>query len=167
MSLTSSIKLIASAIQSNTLDLGSAKFRPNHSATIAYSDGTGAGAADRIFTDQRTLAASATENIDLSGALTDAFGATITMARVKAIIITAASTNTNDVQVTRPASNGVPIFMAAGDGIALKNGSIFAWADPGATGVAVTAGTGDLLTITNSGPGSSVTYNITVIGASA
>lgn len=167
MPLTSSIKLIASAIQTSSLDLGSAKFRPSISSTLAYADGTGAAAADRIFTDTRTLAASATENLDLAGVLTDAYGATITFARIKAVIVTAAAGNTNDVQFTRPASNGAPLFMAAGDGIALKPGAMFALADPGATGVAVTAGTGDILTVTNSAGTTGVTYSVMIIGASA
>lgn len=167
MSLKSSIKLIASATQTSSLDLGSAQFNPSLSAALSYADGTGAEQADRIFTDTRTLAASATENLDLAGSLTDVFGATITFARIKAIIIQAAAGNTNDVQVTRPASNGVPFLMAASDGIALKPGALFAWADPGATGVVVTASTGDLITLTNSAGSTSVTYSVMIIGASA
>jgi hypothetical protein len=165
MSLTSSIKLIASAIQTSSLDLGSAKFRPSISSTLSFADGAGAAAANLIFTDTRTLAASATENLDLAGVLTDAYGATITFARLKAVIVTAAAANTNDVQVTRPASNGVPMFMAAGDGIALKPGAFFAWADPGATGAVVTASTGDILTVTNSAGTTGVTYSILILGA--
>jgi hypothetical protein len=33
--------------------------------------------------------------------------------------------NTNDVQLTRPAANGVPLFLAAGDGVAIGPGDIF------------------------------------------
>lgn len=165
MSLTSSIKLIASAIQTSSLDLGSAKFRPSISTTLSYADGAGAASANRIFTDTRTLAASATENLDLAASLVDAYGATITFARIKAIIVTAAATNTNDVQITRPAANGVPLFIAASDGIALKPGALFAWADPGAAGVVVTPGTGDLLTFTNSAGTTGVTYSIMILGA--
>lgn len=167
MTLTASIKLVASAIQTSSLDLGSAKFRPSLSSTLSYADGAGAAAVNRIFTDTRTLTASATEDLDLAGSLTDAYGATITFARIKAVIVTAASGNTNDVQVTRTASNGVPLFMAAGDGIALKPGAMVAWADPGATGVPVTAGTGDLLTLTNSAGSTSVTYSIMILGAAS
>ena len=71
------------------------------------------------------------------------------------------------MNVIRPASNGVPLFLAAGDGLPVKPGGAFLWVAPDATGVAVTASTGDLLTITNSGAGSAVTYYIVVLGASA
>jgi hypothetical protein len=44
---------------------------------------------------------------------------------------------------------------------------VFLWAATDSTSVAVTAGTGDLLTVTNSAGSTSVTYDIIIIGASA
>ena len=150
-----------------SLDLGDATFPIALTQALSLLNGTGAGQADMVFTDQRTLAASATENLDLAGSLTDAYGATMTFARIKALIITAAVANTNDVQLTRPASNGVPLFLAAGDGLPIRPGGLFAWACSDATGIVVTAATGDLLTITNSAGTTGVTYNVIVVGASA
>jgi hypothetical protein len=89
------------------------------------------------------------------------------MARIKAILVKAASGNTNNVNVSRPASNGVPLFLAASDGIAVLPGGAFLWVAPNAAGVAVTAGTGDLLTFTNSAGTASVTYDVVIVGASA
>ena len=71
------------------------------------------------------------------------------------------------MRVTRPASNGVPLFLAASDGLDVKPGGCFLWLAPDATGVAVTAGTGDLINIANSSSGTSVTYDVVIIGASA
>lgn len=167
MSLTSSIKLIVDALQSSPIDLGARTARPGISASLPYSDGSGAAQANLVFSDTRTLAASGTESLDLSGSLTDAFGVTLTFARIKVIIIKAAAGNTNDVQLTRPASNGAPLFMAAGDGIAIKPGGLFVWADPGATGVPITNSTADLITLTNGAGITGVTYDIIIIGASA
>jgi hypothetical protein len=104
--------------------------------------------------------------LDLAGVLTDSFGQTLTFARIKYVVIFAVAANTNSVQITRPASNGAPLFMAAGDGISLAPGEVFVWVSPGATGKAVTAGTGDLITITNSAGSTSVTYEV-IIGGSA
>jgi hypothetical protein len=56
--------------------------------------------------------------------------------------------NTNDVQLTRPA-NGVPLFLAAGDGVAIGPGDIFLLTNR--KGIAVTAGTGDLIHVANGG----------------
>lgn len=166
MAVTASLSMSVSGRQTSVLDQGTVTFP--YSLSLAYSliNGTAAGQVDRLFTDRRTLGASAAESLDLAGSLVDAFGATITFVTIKAVIITALAANTNDVQVTRPAANGVPLFMAASDGIALKPGYGFAWFGSG-TGVTVTAATGDLLTLTNSAGGTSVTYDIAILGTSA
>jgi len=153
--------------QTSALDLLTGRAPLDILKELPLGDGTGANQADRLFTDRRTLAASATENLDLAGVLTDAFGATLTFARIKLVLVTAASANTNNVNVIREGTNGVPLFLAAADGVPVKPGGGFLWWAPDATGVAVTAGTGDLLTFTNSGAGTSVTYDVAILGASA
>lgn len=166
MALTADIQLSVTGRQTSVLDLGTATLPFALNNSFSLTDGTTSGKADRVFTDTRTLAASATENLDLAGVLTDAFGVVITFVTIKVVIIKAAAGNTNDVQVTRPASNGVLLFMAAGDGIALKPGMSLAVAVSG-TGIAVTAATGDILTVTNSAAGTSVSYDVIIIGTSA
>ncbi len=148
----------------STPDIGSLNYAVNFAASLTFADGTGANQANMIWADQRTLSASATEDLDLAGGLTNVFGAALTFTKIKAIIVTAAAGNTNSVQVIRPASNGVPIFMAAGDGIALTPGAFFAAAFPNLAGIGVTGGTGDLLTLTNSAGTTPVTYNIVIVG---
>ncbi|WP_157548143.1 hypothetical protein [Micromonospora sp. ATCC 39149] len=167
MSLSSKIAVSVAATLTGSIDLGSKTSTASLAKTIRLTNGTGANQADLIWQDTRTLAASGTENLDLAGVLTDAFGATLTFARIKAVVVAAAAGNTNNVNVIREGTNGVPLFLAAGDGVPVRPGGAFAWAATDATGVAVTAGTGDLLTVTNSGAGSSVTYDIVIIGASA
>lgn len=167
MALTTKITTKVSARHTSTLDLTTATAPLSLERVLSWPSGTGADQADRIWHDRRTIAASGTENLDLAGSLVDAFGATITFARIKAVLIAAASGNTNNVNVIREATNGVPLFLAAGDGIPVHPGGTFMWVAPGATGVVVTASTGDLLSITNSGAGTSVTYDVVILGASA
>lgn len=133
---------------------------------LNFGDGAGAGAANLLFHDQRTLAASASENLDLAGTLADKFGQTLTFARIKAVMVVAAAGNTNNVNVTQPAANGVPgMFLAAGDGVAVQPSGIFLWVAPSAAGAVVTPATGDLITVTNSAAGTSVTYDVLILGA--
>lgn len=166
MSLSTSILLRCKAAESAAADLVTAS--GEHSIVKQYdlTSGVAANQADRVFSDTRTLAASATENLDLAGALTGLFGSTVTIVKLKAVIIKAAAGNTNNVNVSRPASNGVPLFSAAGDEIPVLPDGAFIWVAPGA-GITVTAGTGDLLTITNSAGGTPVTYDVMLIGTSA
>lgn len=150
--------------QESALDVGTAKLPILFNKVNNLANGTGANQANQMFTDERTIAASGNEDLDLAGSLSDAFGNTITFTKVKAIMVVADAGNTNDVEVTRPAINGLPLFMAAGDGISLTPGASFTMVFPDADGVAVTADTGDLLNIANSSSGTGVTYTVIIIG---
>lgn len=166
MALSATIKAALSAQQTVTGDLGSGTFRLNPEVVQQFTDGAGAAQIDRMFSDTRTIAASASENLDLAGGgLLDAFGAALTFARIKAVLVKAAAGNTNDVVFSRPAANGVPLFNAASDAINIKPGGCFLWMAPDAAGIPVTAGTGDLLTVANGGAGTPVSYDVVILGA--
>lgn len=168
MSMDARIKLEALASLTSVLDLATAGVPLNFAKDIPLLNGTGANQADKIWHDQRTIAASTTDSLDLAGGgLVDALGVALTLAKLKAVIVYAAAANTNNVVVTRPAANGVPWLTAAGDACPVKPGGLFVWVDPSLAAVAVTAGTGDLLDIVNSGAGTTVTYDIVLIGTSA
>jgi len=130
---------------------------------LDFTNGTGADQASALWSSTRTLAASATEDLDFSGSLTDPFGTTVAADRIKAIYVSAAAANTNDVNVQRSSANGVPAFLAASDGIPVSPGGKFILVAQNANGINVTAGTGDKLTFTNSAAGTSVTYTIAVL----
>ncbi len=169
MTLTTRAAANVALTARNTIDLGASSATRALTLALELANGTGAGQADLAYTDTRTLAASATEDLDLAGALADPFGVAQVFARVKLLVVQAAVGNTNNVQVTRPASNGFPLFLAASDGIALRPGEtlLLAASDADAVGHVVTAGTGDLLTFTNGGAGTSVSYSVAVVGCSA
>ncbi len=171
MTLSTNIRVNVSAKQSSSLDLGSADANIGKNLAISLASGVAAGQADRIFSDTRTLAASATEDLDLAGtSLTDPFGAALTFVKVKAILIAAASGNTNSVVVGGAASNTfVGPFADATDKLVIRPGG-FALISVGSgdlNAYGVTATTGDLLRVGNSGAGTSVSYDIVVIGTSA
>jgi hypothetical protein len=151
----------------NLLDLSTPVDTLSKRTKIELDNGTSSSQADLSFHDQRTLAASGTEDLDLAGSLAGPFGASQVFVELRAILISASSANTNNVRVTRPAANGVPLFLAASDGIDIPPGGVFLWSCPADGKVSVTAGTGDLITITNSSSGTSVTYDVVLVGTSA
>lgn len=168
MALTTELYLKLTANLTGTADLVTPSALLSLANFTTLTSGTGDHAADMMWSDTRTLAASGTEDLDLAGSLSPHVGTgTLTFARIKLVYVAAASGNTNDVQITRPASNGVPLFLAAGDGILVKPDGKFVWVAPNAAGIAVTATTGDLITVTNSSSGTGVTYDVIIIGASA
>lgn len=166
MSLSTNVKLDLVASEQSVLDLVTATAPHTIAKRITMATGTGSGLADMAWSDTRTITASSSENLDLAGSLVGALGNTLTFVKLKALYIAASSANTNNVRLTRPASNGVPLFLAASDGLDILPGGVFLWVAPGA-GVTVTASTGDLLTVANSSSGTSVIYDVVIIGTSA
>jgi len=168
MALDSKLTLTISASLTKALDLLTSEGRLAIQKVIALATGTGANQADKVFSDTRTITASATDSLDLAGGgLLDALGDAFGPARIKALYVFASGANTNNVNVTRPAANGVPLFLAASDGIPVRPGGLFVWIAPDATGVPVTAATADLIDLINSAGGTSVTYDIVILAASA
>ena len=158
-----SLSLTSTLTSNQGLALASAPFTENVVLTLA--NGTGASQADVVWASTRTLAASGTDTFDFAGGgLVDAFGGAIAPAKVKALFVYAYGANTNNAVVGGNA-NAVPIFGAATHTIAVKPGGVFLWIIPG-TGVTVTAGTGDIIQVVNSAGGTSITYDIIVIGTS-
>ncbi|MGW4850149.1 hypothetical protein ACWEPZ_02810 [Streptomyces sp. NPDC004288] len=159
----------AFAEHTQALDLGVGRAAQSLSRSVSLGSGTAAGQADRVWSDRRQLNASATEDLDLAGVLLDAFGAAITFARIKGIVIAAAAGNTNNVVVGAAAANPWATLLSATGTVTLRPGAFLAVGTGAAdaTGYTVTAGTADLLKVANSGAGSTVTYDIHIIGASA
>lgn len=151
----------------NVLDLSTPVDCLTKKTKIELANGTGASSADLCFHDTRTISASSNEDLDLAGSLAGPFGASQVFVELRALLISASSSNTNNVRITRPASNGVPLFLAASDGIDVPPGGVFLWSCPADGKVTVTASTGDLINIANSSSGTSVTYDVVIVGVSA
>jgi hypothetical protein len=161
--VTASIDLHIKAKQTGTVGLATPQVLIDLAKSMDFSAGTAAvGQANVMYSATRTLAASTGEDLDLAGVLADALGATIAAAEIVAIYIAAAQGNTNDVQLTRPASNGVPLFLAAGDGLSVGPGDFVLLTNR--KGIAVTAATGDLLHVANAAAGTSVSYDVVILG---
>lgn len=169
MPLTTNVRVEVNAQETAPRDLGTAVMPHSLKAALSLANGALAGQANVIYSDTGTIAASGTATLDLAGTLVGALGDTLTFARVKAIIVTAASANTNNVVVGGAASNGFSsIFADATDRVVVRPGGAFVLFTGAAdlNGYAVTAGTGDQLQIANSGAGTTVTYSIVVVGTS-
>src|SRR5688572_19447412 len=119
--------------------------------------------ANVLYRATRQLAASANENLDLAGVLSDVFGATIAAAEIVAILIEADEDNTNNVVFGPAAATGfLGPFGDASDRLSVRPGDFHLFTC--ATGWAVGAGATDLVNVANSAAGSTVDYTITLIG---
>lgn len=165
--VTGSFALTIDLKQTKDADLSSPVDEVKLTRRWSYTPGTANGQADIQFHDTRTLAASASESLDLAGILANAFGNTVTMAEVVALYIEASAANTNDVLIGPAASNGfLGPFGDASDRLKIAPGKAMMIQAP-AAGWAVTAGTGDLLFVGNGGSGTPVTYTIILVARTA
>jgi hypothetical protein len=149
-------------------DFGSTpRWALNYNRRISLATGTGTSQADRVFADSRQLAASANEDLDLAGVLTDPLGAVLTFVKVKGIWVKALTGNTNNVIVKPAAAAGfLGPFGDASDTLSIPpNGEILLVAPK--AGWAVGAGTTDKLNFANSAGGSVVNYELIIVGTSA
>lgn len=134
-----------------------------------FTQGTGAGQCDLAWWSERPLAASTSEILDLAGVLVDPYGSVITFARIKAIGVYAAPTNTNNVIVGGAASNTfVGLFGSATHTAVVRPGAYLSWGCGSAdtVGYPVASGTGDQLQVLNGGSGTTITYDVVVLGCS-
>lgn len=164
MALTGRVSGTVRATYTKTSDLATPEQDFDLTAFVDFANGVGAGQANVLFADTRTLTASSTEDLDLTGSLTDAFGASVVNARIKAIFLRAASGNTNNVIFGAASATQWTTLLNSTGTLTLHPGEWILAASPLATGWTVTAATGDLFKAANSGGTTSVTYDIVLIG---
>ena len=172
MPLTGNWAVSLIAKLTSATDFSTAVYEPTVRATQALTSGTGAGQADLLFADVRTVAGGANDDLDLAGGLTDVYGNTITMAELVGVLLINApqsgTANTTDLTLGG-GSNPVAGFLggtAPTIGPIKPGGVLFIGASDAAGLGVVTAGTGDILRISNSA-GASATYQVAILGRSA
>jgi hypothetical protein len=170
MALTTDISLRLLATLSKAADISSTpEATVDFQQRIKLTTGTAAGKADKLFYDSRTLNASATEDLDLVGTLLDQFGDVFSPVRIKALAVLAAAGNTNNVVVGGASATQWAALLGTTGTVTLRPGAFFCAVagEADATGYVCAAGATDLLKVANSAGGTSVTYSIIVVGASA
>lgn len=159
------IEVAVTGLYENALDQVNAQLPFKHLISQAWTDGNAKDKAEVMFYDERTVAASATSTLDLAAGLTDAFGNTLTFTKLKFIMIENRSTTVGDIlRFQRAAANGVVLFSALSDAITIPPGGFVAWSGPSLAAVTVTAATGDILEVVETGGANTVTFRVTIIG---
>jgi hypothetical protein len=127
-----------------------------------YAFGFGNNKATRMWADSRRLKGTS-EDLDLWGALEDAWGNTLKFTSIKVLSIKNTATTTGfNLYVGGAAANAwASMFGTDADALKIPPSSSFTISNPLA-GYAVTGGTADLLKIDANG--NDITYEIVVIG---
>lgn len=163
MSLSATIDLSINATHTKVRDnVANFKYPLALSKQVALADGVGANQANTLFDDIVTIADGGTQSLDLTGVLKDAFGDNFDAVKIKAIYIESVDANTTVVTVGNDAAAFV-FLGAAAHTVALGPGDFFCMTRRGATGLAVVAGTGDVIKLANAA-GAIANVRVVILG---
>ena len=159
------VKISAAWVATKTVETIAGTFSDTLQKSLTFTGGTGDAQLDTHYIEKaKSLAGSGTDTYDMQAALTNVFGDTFLPISMKVLILVNNS-GTGAILTVGGAANQVP-FMAtpATDKLIVPDGGFFAWAvSLDASGIAVTAGTGDILTIIETAA-QTATYDLLVAG---
>lgn len=163
---TCTFTLTADVAIADTAAFGKPKTsEPPTSLSVALTAGTGAGAASKVYWDSRALAGTTRQTYDLSGALLNPLGEAVVFTKVRAIFLVVTS-GPGPLEVGGGSDGaGANAFVSwlntAAAETVIDKALVVIRQD--ATAYAVTAGTGDIFAVYNSGA-TSTTYKLILVG---
>lgn len=175
--LTGKVTVAYDLLRTTSPDIGSSSWTSASSWLKTYTDGTGLNQINKVFIDSAALAGSGAVSYDLdSGTLADpsAVGSGVVGAfsRIVAVLIRRTDTpaaSTQDENITIGGDFVLTKYLIGwvddAATIPVHPGGIFDFQAPNSTGVAVTATTGDVITITNASSADTVNIQVIILGS--
>ena len=165
--LSVEIKASLNWLWEEALDLSTLVDSSRLEVLSAFSTGSSAGEADQLWHDSRTIGAASNDDLDLTDLTQTVHGQSVSLgfASIKAILIQNTSTTAGDKLVLDSSvTNGVltPFNGSASSKLEIPADSPLLLVNR-LDGWTVTAGTGDLLRISNPGA-ESIDYKIVILG---
>ncbi|WP_347242884.1 hypothetical protein [Thermogutta sp.] len=162
-SFTANYRLVLQDNFQNLLDLSTVEDSLAQTIVKSLSDGEGQDKAQIHWHDERTLAESSNDDLDLAGGLETAFGVA-QFTKIKALAVWLTTTTTGyKLAVGGAGSNPITsLFTGSNDAIIVGNGGVLFLLAPG-DGYTVTGGSADVLRIANLSSGA-VTYRVYIAG---
>lgn len=159
--------------ETTATDLGASTWKLQTEWPKVFSNGVGTNQASKVFQDTVTLAGSGAQSYDLDSTLTGPLGS-VTFSRIFAIAVrrtNAPAATTQDENVTIGGDFVLTKYLLPGGDtlanttIPIHPGGVFFFVAPNSTGVAVTATTGDVVTLTNASSADSCTLEVVILGS--
>ena len=154
----------------DALDLSTVSDASKLDYSQMLADGVAADQADKIWHDQRTVAAGANDDLDLTALASSLFGGSlsISLAKLKAVLLVNTSTTAGDkLRLDSSVANACtgPFGGSATSKIEIGADSALLLSSK-KDGWTVTGGTGDILRLSNPGA-NAIIYKIVVVGTSS
>lgn len=140
-----------------------------HQITLVRSlvNGTSEGQCDRVYQVTSTLAASGTDTYDLAGVVENVYGTVISFAEVQLLAIQSQGATGQNLTIGKAASNPVTTIWSGTSAVEVVPGGGTIMKYGGVDGYAITAGSADSITVTNTHGSASITYTLLIVGRSA
>jgi len=167
MALTGKLQALIGATLTGSPELGGASWDlgPDGKITIALTDGATVNKATKVFQDHIAAAGGATTYDLDAGTMVNGLGVVIpAFTRIVALLVVAPAANAavvavgGDFILTKYLTGWVDDALT----IPVHPGGFLFWCAPDATGVAVTASSGDVIVVT---PGAPDTADVIIIGS--
>lgn len=172
MSVNGSISIRVAGTEKGASDYGSPIFSAGFEHIVNLANGTLANQADLVFFDERSVNASSNDDIDLTGVLTTALGASFAAAKIVTIVvINKQKDGTANVSNLTIGGGSNPFLGFLGGTTPtigpIPPGGFFAIGSPALAGVgSVTGGSADILRVAN-GSGGTNKYQIAIFARTA
>lgn len=145
---------------SNPSEISQTQDRINCNLITSFPVGNGAGQVNMVWSDQRTIGAGLSDDINLNTGLTDAYGQAISFTAIKEVVVLNRSANAATVLTIADTGGNWPtspwqIPCGPGDGFSQGERQ---------NGITVTATTSDTFRITNTDGSNAATYDIVLVG---
>lgn len=168
--VTGKLRVIGSYSFSDTgADGGETENAETLNVNLNFGAGTAAASVNKVIARLNgfTITASSSIDVDLAGAISDFVGAAITMDVIKYMVLQLTSTTgqADSVLIGSKGTNGCASWLGGTNhSVKVLKGGIFALACTNTTGYAVTAATGDIITLTNNDTVNSASYKLIICG---
>ena len=154
-SVTGKVTLQAEFYETKSNDLGISNLAhrlalgSSASGVVNYADGNAADQVDLVYSDSYSVTSGAPITFDLAGSLTSLLdGSAVTFTGIRGFVVTQ-KTGTGALQIGAGSNPLINWVAAAGDAVKIGLNGFLGIANP-TDAYAVTAGTGDVLTLTAS-----------------
>ncbi len=165
-SLTTRAQVQLSATLTNTSGLQTASAPLSVIKTVDLANGIALNQANVLYSATFAISTSATQSLDFAGGgLLDAFGNAVGPAKIKCVYL-GASPNNSTIVTAMGDTNNIPLLNTKATTFTLPPGAVFLYCDPSLAGIAVTAGTGDIIKLVNAA-GATANVDVVVVGTSS
>jgi hypothetical protein len=149
--------------ETGTFDLRTGSLETKSNKLLQLLDGTGAGLVNKQYADSASVAQSVNTDIDLSGALTQAFG-TVVFTAVKAILIVAGDANPGALTLFGGTNPFLGPLTGTTPAVTLEAGQVFVVTKTSAAGWAVTNASNDNFRVASAATAGTYTWDIVLLG---